>query len=482
MSLSPDLEPRAVLAAFEAIGSIPHGSGNTKALSDYILNYALERGCEARQDEANNVIIVKPASTGYEDAPTVILQGHIDMVCEKAPGVDFDFRRDPILMTEEDGWIHARGTTLGADDGIAAAICMAILDDPSLPHPRLEMILTTDEEVGLDGADALDMSDIRGRRLINIDSEEEGTITVSCAGGARVECSLPYARVSAEGIPVTISVSGLLGGHSGMEIDKGRASANFLLGRILLNLSRSFSLRLISAEGGTNDNAIARSASATFLANPAQTQDLMRAARSFGDSLSKEYRTADPGLTLTVESGNIESALVLPADTSRKVFEMIALAPQGIQEMSMDISGLVQTSLNMGILRTDEDSVKLIFAVRSSVATQKEMLIERLQVLMERLGGCARAYSAYPAWEFRKDSDLRNLLMETYKDLTGKDAVIFATHGGLECGLFCGKIPDLDCVSIGPDIMGAHTPQEKVSVESVRRTWEFVLEVLRRSR
>ncbi|MDO4315446.1 MAG: aminoacyl-histidine dipeptidase [Oscillospiraceae bacterium] len=479
MPVLDHLEPKSVFRFFEDLCAIPHGSRNTRAVSDWCVEFAKARGLEYHQDGANNVIIIREAAPGYEDAPPVILQGHLDMVCEQEPGCGKDMAREGLDLAVDGDFVHAKGTTLGGDDGIAVAMALAILDDPSIPHPRLEVVLTTEEEIGMLGAAALDPAPLRGRQLINLDSEEEGVFTVSCAGGSLTRCTLPVSREPFPGAALKVRVSGLVGGHSGAEIHKGRANADVLLGRLLRAMAAETELRLVSAAGGLKDNAIPVAAEAV-----AVTLDAVRAkaaAEALAAALKGEYQAADPGLTVEILPAETAET-PMDADSTRRALCLLSCAPNGVQEMSHDIPGLVQTSLNLGILETGETALSAAFCVRSSVASQKELLHDRLRCLTETLGGAVDITGDYPAWEYRRDSALRERMVEVFREQYGHDPRIEAIHAGVECGLLCGKLPELDCVSVGPDLTEIHTPREKMSVFSVQRVWAFVLEVLRRSR
>ena len=479
MAVLDQLEPKNVFRFFEQMCAIPHGSYNTKAVSDWCVAFAKERGLEHYQDEMNNVILIKEASAGYEEAQPVILQGHLDMVCEKAPGCEKDMAREGLDLAVEGDYIYAEGTTLGGDDGIAVAMALAALDDESLPHPRLEVILTTEEEVGMDGAMALDVSPIRGRKLLNLDSEAEGVFTVSCAGGSMAACGLPVARAPFGGDILRVRVAGLTGGHSGAEIHKGRANANMLLGRLLRAMAAETELRLVSADGGLKDNAIPVAAEAVVAAEDGRKAKA--AAERMAACFQTEYRRSDPMLTVTAEEAAAAWQPMDASSTERTVC-LLACAPNGVQTMSQDIHGLVQTSLNLGILKTGENAVTASFCIRSSVDSEKEMLKDRLACLLAQLGGGVSFSGEYPGWAYRPDSPLRELMTEVYREQYGCEPKVEAIHAGLECGLLAGKLPGLDCVSIGPDLLEIHTPREKMSISSVQRVWMFVREILKRSR
>ena len=474
-----NLEPKSVFRYFEELTRIPHGSGNTAAASGWAVNFAKERNLRYRQDEMGNVVIWKPASPGYEDHPAVILQGHLDMVCVQEVGMDHDFEKDPLELEIEDGWVQAKGTTLGGDNGIAIAMAMALMDNDSIPHPPIEAVFTVDEEIGLLGANGLDCSDLEARRLINLDSEAEGVLTVSCAGGSRcdLKASFPISRTS--GIICEVLVSGLPGGHSGAEIHQNYANANRLLAQSLLEVPN---LRLVSLYGGKQDNAIPNYAKAVFhLPREKSSNDVPEKVYAAFDMANAAYNTpdsAEPTCGVAFEYPHIlpES---LSVEDSRKVLELILAMPNGVQAMSQDIPGLVQTSLNLGVMRLKEGKLSLTSSVRSSVAAEKEALCQQLEKLAGEYGGSFSRRGDYPPWEYRKDSPLRDVMTGVYHRMTGKEMTVEAIHAGLECGLFAGKMDGLDAVSIGPDLWEIHSTREAMSIASVQRTWAYLLEVLR---
>ncbi len=473
MHILAGLEPAAVFEQFEAICAIPHGSGDTKRISDFCVRFAWERGLRCLQDAQNNVIIWKDASPGYEGHPTVIVQGHLDMVCEKEAGCAIDFSRDGLRLRVDGDWISAQGTTLGGDDGIAVAYALALLDAKELPHPPLEIVLTVDEEIGMLGAAALDLSMLKGRLLFNIDSEEEGILTVSCAGGATSKICLPFTRQSAAGAVYTMTVDGLRGGHSGVEIHKGLCNANKLLAALLDKLPQ---IQLLHLEGGQKDNAIPRTAMARFLC--ADKAALYAAAEEAKQAMLARYQAIEPNLSITLEEASVQDVSVLSAASSEKIVHLLQALPNGVQAMSQEIPGLVQTSLNLGIVDTCEDALTITLSVRSSVNTEKEELIGKLKDLAARFGACYTQSGEYPAWEYRKDSKLRPLMAATFEKLYGKAPVIEAVHAGLECGVLADKLPGLDAVSFGPRMQGIHTTRERLSISSARRTWEYLCAVL----
>ena len=481
MNVLKGLEPASVFRFFEEICGIPHGSGDTKRISDYCVQFAKERGLEVRQDEFNNVIIREKGTPGYENAAPVMLQGHIDMVCEKEAGCDIDFAKDGLRLRLENGIVTADGTTLGGDDGIAAAYMLAILDSDTIPHPPLECVLTVDEEIGMLGAAAMDMSDLKSRIMLNIDSEDEGFLLVSCAGGMTARCLLPVERASMSGTKAEIKVTGCMGGHSGTEIDKGRANASMVLGEVLEALKKDLPFRLVSVNGGLKDNAIPREAAAELVfADDAGAAEKIAA---LGEALQKRFADADPEIRIAyavVPAG--QGPEPMTEESTERVIRALRSMPNGVQKMSADIEGLVQTSLNLGIMKTEAGQVSFAFSVRSSVEEEKQALRKELERVTASLGGTVEVQGEYPAWEYRKESPLRDLMVEVYTEQYGSAPVVQAIHAGVECGLFSGQLPGLDCVSFGPDMKDIHTPKESMDVESVRRTWDYLLEILRRCR
>lgn len=487
MSVLANLKPEKVFHYFEKICSIPHGSYDTKKISDYLKKFAQDRGLTCYQDNDNNIIIIKEATKGYENSDPIILQGHMDMVCEKTPESTIDFKKDGLDIYVDGDWVKARGTTLGGDNGIAIAMSLAILDSDEYEHPKLEFIATVDEEVGLLGAASIDVSKLTAKKFINIDSEEEGIFTVSCAGGVTVENTLPITYKDADGIKAHLKVSGLLGGHSGIEINKERANANVLLGRALNLISEKYDILLIDANGGSKDNAITKLSEANILftdATKQQFEEAKSAITDFSKTVAHEFKVTDPDIKIELELKD-EAAKKVKAfdeDSTRRVITYLVLTPYGVQHMSKEIHGLVETSLNIGVLKTEENKVSTVYAVRSSSDSRRDMMVEKLRVLTKYLGGKTELSGAYPGWEYMADSKLREQTVEVFERVYGHKPKIEAIHAGLECGLFAGKIPDLDCISIGPDMAGVHTPDERLSIPSTERTFNLLVEILKASK
>ena len=472
------LEPAAVFQYFEQICAIPHGSGNTKAISDYLVGFAKEHGLEFCQDELNNVIIFGKGTCGMEDHAPVIIQGHMDMVCEKDEDCPINMDTDGLDVTHDGAYVFARGTTLGGDDGIAVAFALALLADKNIPHPPLEVVITVDEETGMEGATGIDLSQLKGRTLINIDSEEEGIFTVSCAGGARGTITMPVTRRAVYGPCVRLTVEGLQGGHSGVEIHKNRANANKVMGELLSRIQKLMPLCLTKFSGGSKDNAIPRSCSVTLVAMGSHIDRI----NGVCDELEKEIKEKydEPEVRIYGDDVDAFGGNALPTDLSAKVIALLCAAPNGVQAWSKDIDGLVQTSLNLGVALLEKEQLRLTFAVRSSVNQEKRELLEQLAKLADFNNAQYSEMGDYPAWEYRKDSDLRDTMVAVYREMFGKEPEVVAIHAGLECGILSDKLPGLDCVSIGPEMHDIHTSRERLGIASTKRTWEFVLEVLKR--
>lgn len=468
MAVLENLQPKEVLRYFEEICAIPHGSRDTKRISDYCVAFAKAHGLRYVQDAHNNVVIYKPATSGYETHPTVILQGHLDMVCEKDADCDIDFETNGLRLCHDGTDIFAEGTTLGGDDGIAVAYALALLAADDRKHPAIEAVFTVDEEIGMLGADAMDMSVLQGRMLLNCDSEDEGVLTVSCAGGATSKLSLPLERESLEGTVCRITVEKLTGGHSGVEINRGRANANKVLAAVLKELP----VRLISIDGGSKDNAIPRACTAYVVTEAGE--------EAFRSVFGQVKMTLPPQETQVEFSVCEEDCALQPltAASSEALLGLLNDLPNGVQSMSSDIEGLVQTSLNLGILKTQESEATLTFSVRSSVNTEKAALIERLRALAEEYGARYSQSGEYPAWEYRKDSPLRDTMVRAYEELYGQKPVVEAIHAGLECGIFSDRLPGLDAVSFGPNMQDIHTSRERLNIASVERTWHYLLRIL----
>ncbi len=470
------LEPASVFGYFEKICSIPHGSRNTKFISDYLVSFAKEQGIRYEQDELNNVVMYQQGTCGLEDHAPVILQGHMDMVCEKDADCPINMDTDGLDISHDDAWIFANGTTLGGDNGIAVAYILALLADKTIPHPPLEIIITVDEEIGMEGAAGVELSRFQGRTMINLDSEDEGVFTVSCAGGSRSVIHMPVQRRVVYGPCVKLTVEGLRGGHSGVEIHKNLANANKVMGEFLGRIQKIMPLCITKLQGGAKDNAIPRTCEATLIPLGIHVERLNDIAEQLQAEIREKFDEPDA----VVRGDNVDAlgGNALTTECTAKVIALLNAAPNGVQSMSADIAGLVQTSLNLGVMNLDEE-LTLTFAVRSSVNQEKRELLKRLQELAAFYEGTTTEMGDYPAWEFKKDSTLRETMISTFERMFGKKPEVVAIHAGLECGLLSEKLPGLDCVSIGPDMQDIHTSREKLNIASTKRTWEFLLEVLK---
>jgi len=476
------LQPESVFGFFEEISCIPHGSGNTAKMTDYLMDFAIKRNLWAKRDDIGNVIIRKSATAGYENVPGIIIQGHMDMVAVKKPGCTKDMLKEGLDLAIEDDYIYAKETSLGGDDGVAVAYGLAILDADDLCHPEIEVIITVDEETGLFGAKAIDLSDVRGTRFLNIDSEEEGCFLTSCAGGASVKGELPLDLVSAEGVKLQVAIRGLQGGHSGADIHKERGNALYLLARVLKHASRDSKFLLCDLHGGTVDNAIPREAFASVVISTDDIEAFRKTLREMETVLKAEYIKREPQLCLEVAETSIKEADMYAAwseASTNNVLNLLVAAPVGVQAMSQDISGLVETSLNLGVVEAcDAQTISIHYSVRSSMESAKEALLEKLEVIFQMAGAQFSTNSAYPGWAYKVDSPLRDKMERVYEEMYGEKPEIMAIHAGLECGLFLQKKPDLDCISFGPNMCAIHTTEEKLSISSTRRVWEFLVAVL----
>ena len=475
-----NLEPKKVFQYFGEISDIPHGSRNTKAISDYLVEFAKAHNLEYYQDEANNVVMIQEATAGYENADPIIIQGHMDMVCEKESDCTIDFEKDGLDLYVDGDFLKARGTTLGGDDGIAVAYALAILDTPEIAHPRLEVVITVDEEIGMLGADCIDLSMLKGHKMLNIDSDIEGHFLTSCAGGMTVETMIPVTYDAASGLLCEVKVTGLEGGHSGSEIDKEHGNANIIMGRVLKALSDEMEIGIAELAGGLKDNAIPRECMAKILVEEEQAATLKDIVASLNKVLANEFMASDAGVNVVVTELGTKKAAILSVASMAKVIFYLRNVPNGVQNMSRVMPGLVETSLNLGIMELQEEALRCTASVRSSVSTRKEDLRDKLEFLANFLGGEIDVNGDYPAWEYKADSDIRDTISTVYKELFSEEPVFEAIHAGLECGILSGKIPNLDCVSFGPNNYDIHTPKERLSISSTEKVWKLLVEFLKR--
>ncbi len=483
MGVLTGLRPENVFHYFEEISSIPRGSGNIGRISDYLRDFARERNLFHVQDKAGNVVIIREASADFAGEAPYILQAHMDMVTVAAEGSDIDMKTEPLRLKTEAGKIYAENTSLGGDDGIGVAYCLALLAAEDIALPRLEVVLTADEEIGMEGAKAIDLSMLQGHRMINLDQEEEGIFIVSCAGGARVDVSIPLEEDHAdrqEAKLLTLRVKGLLGGHSGIEIDRGRGNANRLLGTILCGLSQRYDIRLSKMQGGQADNAIAREAEALIRVQKEEIPEIDAFLEAETEKIRKMLGEQDPGFCFEkVFHNSTVFDKCYTRESTAQALACLCKLPNGVIDMSADVEGLVETSLNLGVMSLREDELRLSYAVRSSVDRSREELCRHMRQIAERAGAKTQVRNAYPGWAYRKESPLRDKMAAVYRELYGKEPTMQAIHAGLECGILAGKIADLDCVSIGPDLSDVHTAKERMDIASAERVWNYLLTVLK---
>ena len=469
------LTDNKVFYYFNNLCTIPHGSGNVDAIAQYCVDFAISHNLKYVKDTANNVVIFKNGTAGYENSAPIILQGHLDMVCQKTPESTIDFEKDGLDVYVDDDFIKARGTTLGADNGIAVAMVLAILESNTIAHPPIEAVFTTDEEVGMIGARALDTSVLKGNRMINLDSETEGVVTVSCAGGSDFVASIPISTVTTNGTLVTLEICGLKGGHSGIEINKNRVNANIIAGRILNELKSICEYDIIGINGGDKPNAIPnRCVIKLCTSNP---DALCSAINNLSQVIKDEISDREPHFnTVTTIEGDASTALT--NEIKEKIIYTLLCVPNGVTDMSVTVDGLVETSLNLGILMTNQDKIDMHFALRSNKMSSLEFLEKRLCAFFDTLNVSYQTFGHYPAWEYRENSPLRNAFCDTYKQTFGKDAVVEAIHAGLECGVFAGNIADFDCISIGPNMHDVHTVNERLSISSTENLFKLIIKIL----
>lgn len=473
--------PEKLFHFFEEISAIPRGSGNEKGISDYLVKFAEERGLWVHQDEALNVIIKKGGSKGTEKKAPVMLQGHIDMVCEKRSGIEHDFEKDGLDLIVENGILSANGTTLGADNGVAVALMLTVLDEESIAHPPVECVFTTEEEIGLNGAHALDKSLISARKMINMDSEEEGVATISCAGGLRIRMTRPVVREQAEGTMVQIRIEGLLGGHSGMDISKERQNANLLMARMAARLMKETDGRLVRFCGGTKDNAITRECEAAFLyENREEAEKAEQTACSLAEVFADEITPCEPDFSCEISVEENRTAAVIPGEDAWALLGLLRLAPNGVLRRNTKMDGFVEVSSNLGVVCTEEDRLVAVAAPRSSVASYQKDTKERYEILAGTFGFDMEFGGEYPGWSFKEESPVREIFKESYRSLFGKELKIEAIHAGLECGLFAEAMPDLDAIAVGPTLNDVHTPDENAPLDSLERFYELLTDVLAR--
>lgn len=478
MRILENLEPQNVFYYFEEICKIPHGSGNTRQISDYLKAFADEHGLYCRQDELNNIIMIKEASKGYEDHEPVLLQGHMDMVAVKDADCTIDMTKDGLQLEILGDRLTAKGTSLGGDDGIAVAFALALLAGEEYRHPRIELILTVDEEVGMEGATGLTVDDLTAKRMINLDQEEEKIFITGCAGGARIDIRKKTETEQVEGVLCKLIISGLQGGHSGQEINKERGNAICLMGRLLAALQEKTPVYLKEVSGGTADNAIPNEVCAEIVVTE-WTEDVAAFMEEQFCGIKAEFAGKEDGLKCELQVG-AEDALIEVCNRkdSEQWIHLLNVIPHGVIANSVKMKGLVETSLNPGILNVSAVEGMVSTSVRSSNAAAKEALINQLKSLAALCDATVGIRGDYPGWDYDPDSPLREKMVTIYEEMYGVKPQIEAIHAGLECGIFQSKIPGLDCVSIGPDMQDIHTTRETLSIPSVQRVWKFLLKVL----
>ncbi len=477
MGVLSTLTPCEVFRYFEEISAVPRGSGYREKIADYCENFAKGKGLSVYRDSANNVVITKEASKGYENAEPIIIQGHLDMVWQKDAECTKDLENEGLDLYIDGDFIRAKGTTLGADNGIAVAMAMAILADNTLSHPKIEAVFTTDEEIGMLGAKELDTKVLSAKRMINVDSEEPGVITVSCAGGMDVTMTIPHNSKTVTGEKVAISLKGLLGGHSGIEIDSGRINANILAGRILGHLTNKFDFDIACINGGNRANAIANLCRIELVTENAQ--ELAKDVKEYIAEVKAEIFAKEENFDADVEVLENKEYEVLEDCEKDKLIYALSLAPNGVQEMSAEIENLVETSLNLGILETKAEEISMTFALRSSKKTALFALCEKLEIFAKCLGLSSQTSGFYPPWEFKRNSEMQKLCARVYEEMFGERPKIEAIHAGLECAVFAGAIDGLDCISIGPRVLDAHTTNERLSISSTKEVYDLIINILK---
>lgn len=471
------LKPEKVFEIFEEICSVPHGSGNMERISQYCLDFAKARSLRAATDESHNVIIYKPATEGYENSEPIILQGHLDMVCQKTEDCDINFEEHGITPYVEGDFVKAKGTSLGGDNGIAVAMVLAILASYDIPHPPIEALFTTDEETGMYGAMALDVSKLKGKKLINIDSEEEDTVTVSCAGGSDFKAVLDLERENKSGTLVTVCLRGLKGGHSGIEINKNRVNADILMGRLLFVMGSVCEYEIVDINGGDKANAIPNASTARLVTENAE--QFKEEAEKYLEIIKREISSSEDGFNYNVSVETEDCFEVIGPKEKYAIIYALVCTPNGVINMSADIDGLVETSLNLGVLKTEKDRMLLNYALRSNKQTALEYLGQRLAVFLSSMDFEVDVSGYYPPWEFNDKSVLQTVYKECYEKQFGCAPKVEAIHAGLECGVFASKIKGIDCISIGPDLFDVHTTSERLSISSTERIYNLLLEILK---
>ena len=478
MAVLSNCKPERVFHYFEEICNIPHPSYHEEKISAYLVNFAKEHNLEYYTDELYNVIMIKEASEGMENVAPIILQGHMDMVAEQEPDCKKDMLTEGLDLEVVDGYVTAKGTTLGGDDGIAVAMALALLEDETLKHPRLEVIITVSEEVGMEGAAGIDVSMIQGRKLLNLDSEEEGHFLAGCAGGCRMELEYPAKKEQVKGNLVSVEINDCTGGHSGTEIDKGRANATLMVNRMLAAALEVSDVNLVDFVGGTKDNAIPRATSAKVIVSA----EAVKAMETEAAAIKNEFAVTDPEMKIDIKSEGDAAVEGINAADTKRMIQLLSCMPDGVQAMSHDIEGLVETSLNLGILKLTDEGLNFSCALRSSVDSAKAALMRKVTMVGNAFGCKISTHGQYPAWEYKRDSSFRDELVALYEEMTGEKALVETLHAGVECGLLASKLPGLDAVSIGPEMHDIHTPKERLGIASTERIYNYVRRVIETSK
>lgn len=474
-----NIEPKDVLKYFEDISKIPRASKEEKQISDYLLNFAKTLNLEVVQDENLNIYMRKKATPGYENGKTVILQGHMDMVCEKNEGTIHDFKKDPLKLRVIDGKIYATDTTLGADNGIAVAYIMALMASKDIPHPEIEALITVDEETSMNGAKTFDPSFFRGKYLINIDSTYDSKLLVSCSGGLRASVTKKVNHEEIQGEIVTIKVRGLKGGHSGIDINKERGNANKILGRILINIEKNYTnINIVSLSGGAKDNAIPREADCQIAVDSSDVDNIILAVKSVEEVIKKELECEEEFNVIVSKNDKPLKNNMITVKDSKDLIDLMYLIPNGVKTQSMAIKDLVITSNNFGVIEYDGDTVIFKNAIRSSIDSAKYNVVREIDVLSRAFRAVTKESASYPGWEYDKNSEIREIAQRVYKKMFNDEMEVYAIHAGVECGLIKEKLPHLDMVSFGPIIKDNHTPGEWVSIGSTKKVWEFLKAIL----
>ena len=482
MGVLSNIEPKEVFKHFEALSMIPRRSFRNEKISAFCVQFAKDHGLDYVQDEMGNVVIYKPGTPGYENSTPVIIQGHMDMVAAKTTDSDHDFDTEPLELFVDGDTVGARNTTLGADDGFALAFAMAVLESEDIPHPPIEAVFTVDEEVGMMGADALDGSLLKGRKILNLDGEDEGLFTVGCAGANICDVVIPVTKTEKNGVPVTIRIRGYQGGHSGNEIHKQRGNAHKDMARILYAMSREFSFNVVSWDGGAGANVIAKFSTAVIVIDADKAEAFCSSVKNLAAVIEEEYSGQEPDMSITTKCGAEGSHLALDDDSTARVIRYLYGAPDGVQTMEREIEDAVETSLNTGVVAVEDAAVRVSYQMRSSMASKLDEMMNRLWMWCDIVGADIEMIGAFPAWAYNPVSDLRPLMVRVYKELYGKEPVCAVMHCGLEGGIFLDKNPSFDVVTFGPDLRDVHTPDERLSISSTQRTWEFLKAILKECR